>query len=286
MASLPSPMPSPAPSCSLHKPVMLARDDMACVVGSERMPSLKASRDLHRRGIEAALRFAVGGGRTVLAHQHVPYPFHVTRPFYLDPQRPDLATLYLQSAAGGLYRGDRLRLAIDMAAGARAHITTQASTIVHDTRAQPAEQFTRLLVGRNAFAAVTPDPLVLFPGAAVASTVDVMLASGACVILTDGFACHDPADEGRPFARVTLSTVVRDEHGRVLLFDRGSVAGAAFLGAASPAGPYRAVGTLFALGHQVRRLDPASLERRLDDAGCLAGVTRTPHELGYAVRIL
>jgi urease accessory protein len=85
---------------------------------------------------------------------------------------------------------------------------------------------------------------------------------------------------------VTLSMIVRDEQGRVLLSDRGSVAGSAFLSAASPAGPYGAVGTLFALGRQAERLDPASLEVSLDDAGCLAGVTRTPHELGYAVRIL
>jgi urease accessory protein len=54
------------------------------------------------RRIEASLRFATGGGRTVLVHQHVPYPFHVTRAFHLDPSRPDLATLYLQSASGGL----------------------------------------------------------------------------------------------------------------------------------------------------------------------------------------
>jgi urease accessory protein len=265
---------------------MLVRDDTDFVVGSEPMPSFAADREPFRSGIEATLRFVVGGGRTVLAHQHVPYPFHLTRLFYLDPQRADLATLYLQSAAGGLYRGDRLRLAIDVAAGTRAHVTTQASTIVHDTREQPAAQHTHVRVGRDAFAAITPDPLVLFPGAAMASTVDVVLGSGACAILTDGFACHDPAGEGRPFARVTLSTIVRDEHGRILLSDRGSVAGSAFLGTSSPVGPYGAVGTLFVLGGQAERLDPVSLEARLDDAGCLAGVTHTPHELGYAVRIL
>jgi urease accessory protein len=43
---------------------------------------------------------------------------------------------------------------------------------------------------------------------------------------------------------------------------------------------------LFALGHHAKRLDPVSLEARLNDAGCLAGVTRTSHDLGYAVRIL
>ena len=46
--------------------------------------------------IEASLQFSKGGGRTVLTRQRIPYPFHATRPFYLDQARPDLATLYLQ----------------------------------------------------------------------------------------------------------------------------------------------------------------------------------------------
>jgi hypothetical protein len=50
--------------------------------------------------VEASLHFGHGGARTVLTRQRVPYPFHVTRSFYLDQARPDLATLYLQSAAG------------------------------------------------------------------------------------------------------------------------------------------------------------------------------------------
>ena len=265
---------------------MFACNDTAFVGGDERTASLEAGRDPRRRRIEATLRFAVGGGRTVLAHQHVPYPFHVTRAFHLDPQRPDLATLYLQSAAGGIYRGDRLLLAIEAAPKASVHVTTQASTIVHDTREQPAAQFTRVRIGRDGFVAVTPEPLVLFPGATMASDVEVVLGSGACTILTDGFAHHDPAGKGHCFARVALSTIVRDECGRVLLCDRGRVSGSALLGATSPAGPYGAVGTLFALGRHAERLDPATFECCLDTVGCLAGVTRAPHELGYAVRIL
>ena len=48
----------------------------------------------------------------MLRRQRVPYPFHATRTFYLDQSRPDLATLYMQSAAGGLYRGDHVALSI------------------------------------------------------------------------------------------------------------------------------------------------------------------------------
>jgi urease accessory protein len=238
------------------------------------------------RRIEAALHFATGGGRTVLAHQHVPYPFHVTRAFHLDRPRPDLATLYLQSASGGLYRGDLLMLDIDVASGAAAHVTTQAATVVHDTRERCATQLTRLRVAAGSFAAVVPEALVLFPGAAIDSRMEVKLEQGARAILAEGFAHHDPAGEDRPFARVALSTVVRDANDRVVLSDRGAISGSAFFGAASPAGSCRATGMLFALGPGAEGLDAAALEHRLAAAGCLAGVSRAPHELGLAVRIL
>jgi hypothetical protein len=34
--------------------------------------------------VKASLHFSYGGGRSVLARQRVPYPFHATRTFYLD----------------------------------------------------------------------------------------------------------------------------------------------------------------------------------------------------------
>jgi urease accessory protein len=251
---------------------MLARND-AVSLASERR-------------IEALLHFATGGGRTVLVHQHVPYPFHVTRAFHLDRPRPDLATLYLQSASGGLYRGDRLVLDIDVASGAAAHVTTQAATVVHDTRERCATQLTRLRVAAGGFAAVVPDPLVLFPGAAIESRIEVKLEQGARAILAEGFAHHDPAGEERPFARAALSTIVRDGNDRVALSDRGAISGAEFFSAASPAGSYRATGTLFALGPGAECLDAAALEHCLAAAGCLAGVSHAPHDLGLGVRIL
>ena len=54
-------------------------------------------------------------------------------PFYLDRECPEIATLYLQSASGGLYRGDDVALSIVAGPHAAAHVTTQASTLVHRT---------------------------------------------------------------------------------------------------------------------------------------------------------
>ena len=238
------------------------------------------------RQVEAELVFHRGGGRTHLGRQRVPYPFHVTRAFHLDPARPDLATLYLQSASGGVYRGDRLSLFIYSGAGAAAHITTQAATLVHDTRGRDATLSTRIEVARGGFLAYTPDPMVLFPGAAIDSQTELILHDGASAVLADGFAWHDLGAAGRAFEVCGLRTLVRDGEGRDLMRDRGTVTGADFLGPASPAGPYRAAGTMLVLGQGSERLDAAGFEQQLDALGCLAGVSAAPNGIGLSARIL
>src|SRR5260370_34923387 len=78
---------------------------------------------------EALLVAELAGGKTVLRRQHVGYPLHVTRAFQLDRMRPDLTTLYLQSASCGLYAGDQLKLDLVVGAGAALNRTTQASAV-------------------------------------------------------------------------------------------------------------------------------------------------------------
>jgi urease accessory protein len=241
--------------------------------------------------VEAALDFSHGGGRTVLERQRVPYPFHATRPFYLDQARADLATLYLQSAAGGLYRGDRIALSIAAKPGSAAHVTSQAATIVHRTDGFPVEQKTRLEVGDRAFLAWTPDPLVLFPGAEISCATEITLAATANLILTDGLSHHDPDGPGaqgfgRPFARYGNAVTVRDAAGRMLLNDRGSIAGEAMFAASSPLGRHRAAGTVFVLGRGADTCDAELLEQRLAACGCVAGFSALPNDAGIGARVL
>jgi urease accessory protein len=245
---------------------------------------------------EGSLHFTYGGGRTVLGRQHVPYPFHATRAFYLDQPRTDLATLYLQSAAGGLYRGDRVALSISTGAQSAAHVTTQAATIVHRTDGFPVEQVTRLKVGEHAFLAWTPDPLVLFPGAEISCATEITLAVSGSAILTDGLSHHDPQgpgpksvdlkSSGRPFERYSSAVVARDAAGRILLDDRGCLVGEAMFAPSSPLGPYRAVGTVLVLGCGAELCDPELLEKRLAACGCLAGFSALPNKAGLGSRVL
>jgi len=236
--------------------------------------------------VAASLHFSRGGGRTMLARQRLPYPFHATRPFYLDQERPEIATLYLQSASGGLYRGDSVALSIVADQHAAVHVTTQASTIVHRTHQHAVEQRTRIEIGEHAFVATTPEPLVLFPGAEICCTTEVTLAATGRVILIDGLAHHDPEGRGRPFDRYSNTVIVRNDAGAALLADRGSLAGELMLSPASPLGPFRAVGTLLVLGHGSERCDADALESRLAAFGCVAGISKLPNDAGVGGRIL
>jgi urease accessory protein len=236
--------------------------------------------------VEATLHFHRGGGRTVLTRQHVPYPFHATRPFYLDDARPEIATLYLQSASGGLYRGDDVALSIVAAPHAAAHVTTQASAIVHKTHKRAVLQTTRIEIGEHSFVAMTPDPLVLFPGAEICCATEIAMADTGCAVLIDGFAHHDPDGTGRPFERYSNTIIVRNESGAVLLSDRGSLAGELMLRPTSPLGPFRAVGTLLVLGRGSERCDADVLEGRLTDLGCVAGISKLPNDAGIGGRVL
>ena len=230
--------------------------------------------------------FARGGGTTVLLRQHVPYPFHITRPFRLYPDRPDIATLYLQSASGGLYRADRLSLDIVAKSASHAHVTTQSATVVHDTGAFAAHQATRVTVAADAVLALNPDPMILFPGAALELDTRIVLCAGGRAILSEGFASHDPRGEGRPFSRIGLSLRIETETGRVLVTERSRLDGASLSGAASPLGPYAAYGSMMILGPAECLPGVEAMQAPADATGCLCGVSLLPNGVGLGVRIL
>jgi urease accessory protein len=234
-------------------------------------------------GTKAALTFAQAGGRTFLAAQAAPYPFHVTKPHRLDEARPDIATIYLQSASGGLYRGDRLNLRLEARPGAVAHVTSQAATVANRASERPVEVTTRLEVHPGATLALTTDPYILLPGAALTTTTEAILHPGGAALIAEGFAVHDPLGGGRPFAALATGARVRDADGRVLVDERARFMAEDFARDHGPLGGYRAFGSAFVLGGS---LDPGAVESRLDAVGVLAGASRLPNGAGWSVRLL
>ncbi|WP_315832571.1 urease accessory protein UreD [Bradyrhizobium prioriisuperbiae] len=238
------------------------------------------------REAEALLVAELAGGRTVLRRQHVGYPFHVTRPFQLDRMRPELATLYLQSASGGFYAGDRLKLDIVVGAQAALNLTTQASTVVHDGRGIGAVQRQSVTVRGRAFCAIVSDPYVLFPGAALSVETTAEVADDAILIMADGFAVHDPQRRGGLFERFSTRTRILRPDGTRVVFDGGSMSGPELRGRFGTLGGMAAAGTVFMIAPADRLPDLAEIEAVCDRCGCLAGASAAPNGAGLAMRLL
>ena len=177
-------------------------------------------------GPQAALRFArAPDGQSYIARQRVGYPFHITRPFYLDDVPAGALTLYLQSVSGGIYQGEDLRLTCAAGPGSAAHVTTQAATIVHRMPAAPARQTVALAAEGDALLEYLPDPLIMFPGARLTSVLEIDAAADATVVASESFSHHDPGGEDRRFDRFRAEMRLRDENGRLLALERYEVAG-------------------------------------------------------------
>jgi urease accessory protein len=238
------------------------------------------------REAEVLLVAELAGGKTVLRRQHVGYPFHITRPFQLDRNKPELATLYLQSTSGGLYAADRLALDLAVGAGAALNLTTQASTVVHDGRGDGSIMRQSLIVEDGAFCAFISDPYVLFPGADLRIETTITVATDAVVILADGFAAHDPHRRGGTFARFSTDTTIRGQDGKLVMADRGGIGGNELSAGCGALGGMAAAGSVIMIAPPDRLADVAEIEAAADDCGCLAGVSAAPNGAGLAMRLL
>lgn len=232
------------------------------------------------------LGFGRHGCRTVIEHQLVSYPFHFTRPFWLDAAIPALSTVYQQSSSGGLYRGDDLFCRYRLGAGTACHITTQAATVVHDCQGIPVRQYCEMTLEEGAFLALAPDPYVLFPGASIYSNLSARLGVDAVLLVTESFSMHDPQATGRQFGEIFFDTKIFDLSEHLLVRDCFRVAGSNLTGNASPIGQWRIVMNFLLLGsvHRLpRREDLAGIGSSADS---IIGVTAAPNYAGWGVRCL
>lgn len=227
-------------------------------------------------------------GTTILRRQHVAYPYHVGRVLHVPGDPPGFATVYVQSCSGGLFQGERLRLAVTAEAGAQAHLTTAASTIVHAMPDGSAVQRLSIAAREGALVEYLPDPLILFPTARLDTALTIRAAANATVIAAESFLLHDPTGGEQSFDELRSTTRVEDEAGRLLALDRFHIDGRTVV-ARRPGvnGTFGLQGTLML----VHRADPAgalaALRSALPESGdVLAGASLLPGDCGAWLRVL
>jgi urease accessory protein len=138
----------------------------------------------------------------------------------------------------------------------------------------------------NAFCAVISDPYVLFPGASLHLGTIATVASGAILIMADGFAAHDPHRRGGTFARFSTDIRVMRPDGRAVVFDRGNVGGADLSANFGALGGMNAAGSVLMIAPPEKLPEISEIEAAADSCCCLAGATAAPNRAGLAMRLL
>jgi urease accessory protein len=228
-------------------------------------------------------------GRTYVRRQYAGYPYHLCRPLAFAGDPAGMATIYLQSCAGGIFRDDRLREHIVAEEGAAAHVTTQASTIVHSMDRGDARQQVLIEAAAGSFVEVLPDPFILFPQSRFASGLRIRAHERATVVAADSFICHDPAGIGAMFDRFQGDLRVEDPQGRLLTLDRFRTAGAVVADRRPGiTGAFAAQGGLFVIQRQVAAsaLVAALRDATADTAHVYAGASELPNRCGAWLRVM
>lgn len=131
------------------------------------------------------------------------------------------------SLGGGLVRGDRLRLVVDVDDEARLCVTSQASTKVYRGRAagsggvvSPSSMELEATVGDRGLLAIVPAPVTCFEDAAYTQRVAVRLGRDASLVLLDTITAGRSARGERWSAHHLASSIVVDDADGRLVTER------------------------------------------------------------------
>lgn len=154
-------------------------------------------------------------GKTVLRDRRQRFPLRMTVPFHLDERAGDIAFVYVQNPTGGVFGGDRLRIALNCHQRARVHLTTQSATKVYRSDRAAARQELCLRLSEGAYVEYVPDALIPQAGADYEQVTRIELGLEAVLIVAETIA-PGRVGYGERFAyrRLVLQTVAcrdRDE---------------------------------------------------------------------------
>lgn len=128
----------------------------------------------------AHLTFTRSGSDTVLTRAFATSPAKLIE----TRGRGPACWVYAATLGGGFVGGDEIRLRTDVTAGARALLTTQASTKVYRSL-RPSRQSLSARVDADALLAVVPDPIVCFADAQFTQTQRYELHPDASLVMVD-----------------------------------------------------------------------------------------------------
>ena len=194
-----------------------------------------------------ALSFTPGPGRTLLRGVRHSGPLRVQRPFY--PQRDGTCHVYLLHPPGGLVGGDQLTIDVDVAAGARALVTTPAAGKLYRSEQRTARQVQRCRVAAGGSLEWLPQENIAFSGSWSEIATVVELSGDARFTGWEVTALGRPAAGERFTAGRLRQRFELWRNGDPLWLERGTYdGGGEALDAAWGLGGRSAIGVMVAVG--------------------------------------
>src|SRR5215213_6907448 len=162
----------------------------------------------------AHLTFSRHGAGTVLTRAFATSPAKL-----IETKRRGIACwVYAATFGGGIVGGDDIQLRATVTAGARALLTTQASTKVYRSL-RPSRQHVTATVASDALLAVVPDPIVCFAGAHFTQVQRYDLHTDGSLVMVDWMMSgRHAAGERWAFSRYENRLDIRRD-GRRIFFD-------------------------------------------------------------------
>jgi urease accessory protein len=166
-----------------------------------------------------AMRFVPAGARTVMTDLAHRGPLRVLRTYH--PQADGACHAYLVHPPGGLVGGDRVEVDIEVAAGARALVTTPAAGKLYRSDRRLAEQHQRCRVGDGACLDWLPQENIYFAGSWSQVVTRIDLASAATFVGWDITVLGRPAAGERFTSGCARQSFELHRGGRPLWLERG-----------------------------------------------------------------
>lgn len=241
-------------------------------------------------GAEGFLRLVVArvAGRTRIVDLECSGPIQVLRCHSVDSGAPDVASVMIASPSGGVLQGDRLRMSVEVRAGARLLLETQSATRLYRMPNRAARIETRFRVEADSWLRYVPDAYIPFAGSETEIETVVAADPTARVVIGEVVAAGRVArGEILAMRRFESSLTAVDLGGRLRFTDATLLEGGEPLGDVGMLGAHLAVGSVFAIAAGA---DPVALRAAVaaanPDSAVFTGASTLPNGAGAWLRVL
>lgn len=237
------------------------------------------------------MEFVRSGDRSVLAHLRRQAPLLVQQALYWDEYLAAMPCVFVITTSGCVLQGDQLDVSISVGRGAKAHVTTQAATKVHQMDAGFAEQSTRLDLADDAYLELIPGPVIPHRHSRFITSTTAVVAATATVLIGEVVAPGRKHHGGelfqydmyssavtitRPDGTVLCTEKVASEPWRHAVRHAGVMGEFDVLATVTLAAPARLAEAVL---EQVNAATDTSAE-------CMAGASRLPNDAGLVYKVL